>query len=265
MKFCNFAGVAVFSVLIWIWHKELGLESFGPFKWKSPDTQSEEEYNERHSKTEEVFDLAAMSKEREAEEFQSQKDAILEMLEKGPISSIHRISNKLSLTQGRVRDLLYSLIKEGLVRRDGSRKISLLTLADSLENLALNKAIEQIKENNNEVKREQRFVKFDRNRNPLDGVVETTKDTFLLEVKFVNGSTSLECLDSWVKQLQKVAEREFRGDTRLVLILVFQSEKKAEVDRLLENLSYTGEGYSINIWAYSEEELKQRSATRLSD
>jgi len=266
-KFFEWVGLLFLALSVWIWRRELKLTGFGPLAGEPLTQQTPNDFraSENDSDVEEtiiVQDISSVSKQREQEEFEARKQAVLELLKKRHAINVLLVANELRVSSHTAKDLLFILVKEGKVRCDGFPRKALYTLASSTENLAIDH-IRDLIESKSKIDQERRFVRV-KQRFEVDAVFEARHTKFLVEVKFVKSIINPGRLNDWLNRFISVS-REFKADQIVcyLVLVVFDNNILESVQKeMKKHITYDTGDVETRILVLSKEELEKESQNK---
>jgi len=245
-------------LIVWTWRDLLNLTSVAGILSGPPVQQKSAE--EISAKTE-----PAGAKSREVEVDTTELDVekarqddlknhILSMLREKHAVNRSIVVEEFSITRQQAELLLFRLYKEGRLRRDGFPRRTVYTLADSLENRAIDFARAEI-EKEDRILSERRFVRI-KSLHEADAILSSKDRTYVVEVKLIRDVAREEVLDRGVRQLCRIAE-EFRPRPLIgyLVLVVHRSEQLSRIEKLVSRLTFDDKNVEIRVLTVLAERL----------
>jgi len=238
---------------------ELRLTGFGPFSGGPLEQQTPEDYRKGDAGIADVpQDVPSAISQLQKEDLEANKQRIMDLFRDHHALNLSTVARDLGVTIQTARALLFILMKEGKVGCDGFPRSGLYTPASSPENLAIDWVRELI-EKEHDIRSERRFVGV-KQRFEIDGIIETDRITFLIEVKYVKSALEPSRLDDWLTRLLKIG-REF-GAEHLVCYLtlvVFGKALFESMESQVKKMTYDTAEVDTRILVFSKDELEERA------
>ena len=245
-NYLEYIGLFLLVIAAWQWRKELEFDAIGIIS-KSPDVQPTDPNNRKTDDGDApppqpinppiIPGGINVDVGTDVKSFihQDKLNQVLLLMNNNPYSIINAqiISNKLGISLSKTQDLLYELMMKGLIRRDTypGNKSSIYSLANSLDNLAINYFINK-KLSNKDVVGDYRYVRIN-NQIEIDAIIKTSKTNYIVELKFIR-QDYISVIKRGIQQLLKVEEIINLEPINLVLIIV----AKKEILQILEQQEY---------------------------
>jgi len=256
-KFFEWIGIFFLALSIWVWRKELKITSIGPLSGSSIIEQRNAEEVSTELKNKVIVNKDAeknilVSADQEMNELKKQQ--ILEIIKEKQAVNQTYLSNILNISRHAVELFLYQLAKEGKVRQDGFPLRTVYTLSSSIENLAIDKLKEEVLKNT-EIMSDRRYLKI-QGKFEIDAILKSNKNTYLIEIKFIQDFPNLMIIEKAYRQLLNVANAIKEKDIILCILFITQElNTKNELNKLKDNLSFDSGEYQMIIKIFSISEL----------
>ena len=259
IKVGELIGLFLAFISIWLWKKELGLGTLGPLGEGSISTQDEYDISKKSRELVSEIDsgklLEMTANEMNKKKVEDRKAHIISLIKKKHAVSIATVANELCITKNTTEILLFSLMKEGLIRCDGFPRRSIYTLMSSLENQAID-WVKAMVEKDNKIINERRFVRIN-NQYELDAIFETDKMLFLIEIKNLNQWADVTRFPYLVKHIYNVAAT-FQNDliTAILVVIVETPSDVEKVNSISQKITDESEKISIRIIPVLRQDIK---------
>lgn len=261
-NFFEWIGLLLLTLSVWIWRRELGLTGFVPFSGGPLEQQTPEDYRKGDAGTADIpIDMPSAISQLQKEDLEARKQRIMALFRDHHALNLSTVAHDLGVSSQTARTLLFILMKEGKVRCDGFPRSALYTLASSPENLAIDRVRELI-EKEHAIHSERRFVRV-KQIFEIDCVIEASRITFLVEVKYLKSALDPSRLNNWLTGLLKIG-REF-GAEQLVCYLalvVFDIALFESVKNQVKKMTYDTATVDTRILVLSKDELEEQAQNK---
>lgn len=256
-KFWEMIGVGSLVFAVWLWRKELGINSIagvaGPdIRPQPPGPPPSLEESAPPPATEMEAFVSSLGDDKEKLHVR----AILDMLARTHSITPSRVAHELKVSNPTAEKLLLLMRRYGVLRLDGFPKATVFTLALSVENLTLDRVRDQVAASHN-ILSERRFVKVGRLYD-IDSILTCEDRTYVVEAKYLSRGSIVDQLDNWALQLLNVA-KEFTGKP-VGCILAFTCKNGIDVDVVKRDVGFltfdTGD-VPIQVMVFTEDEIRR--------
>lgn len=258
-KLFEWIGILFLALSVWTWRKELKLTSIGPIsgpplvEQREAEEVSRELLRKEQIETKTNFIKYDYHKDRE----DKLKNRILALAKEKRVLNSSYVALDLAVSRDTAERYLYILSKEGKLRQDGFPR-SIYTLANSYENLAIEKLKKELKEKT-EILSDRRFVRV-KGKYEIDALLKGNNLTFLIELKFVRNSLESEALLKAYDQLTKAGDTFHEDNIELYLILIVDDDvSKKALEKSNQHISFDSGNYPFIIKVYSKNDLDTKS------
>lgn len=257
-KFREWVGLFFLTLPVWLWRKELELNSFGFFGGPdvSQSTPKDPESIPEATTGAEKVGLFANSKPvtgEEVNESELRRQRIVEQIKKRRSVTPNRIAQELGISITTAKALLFKMVEDGILRCDGFPKSAQFTLISSLENRAIDR-VRAALEARHEVISERRYVRID-SKYDIDALFETDAGIFVVEIRRILHLLSFSDQEKLVSSLTETARR-FKGQRPHVFLAYIADDLiKEAISGWAKRITPDSEGIPIRIEVYSEKDL----------
>lgn len=197
-QFFEWLALLSLAAFVWLWRSTLGLTGFGGVGWESSVTQmTDTDLEESLNRPEEPecdsvgaghpTSFQDATQIAENERFSSARSFITTYLQEHHAINVSTAARELGVSNKEAASLLSSMFVDGTLRRDGYPRHTLFTLADSLENQAIDFVRDEILGRPYRVVSERRYLRIRQTPFDIDAVIECEERIFLVELKRVRG------------------------------------------------------------------------------
>ncbi len=261
-KFYEWVGLTFLAFAVWIWRDKLGVTSVGPFSGPSIEQKSPAEIAASAAdiinNTNPPATTTLVQTRVDEDRHKKSKEYIIQQLHKQHAVSERDIAFKLGITMPNARSLLYELIKEGILREDGFPKHSVYTLTSSVENLAIDRIRDNLRQRIDIVS-ERRFVRIGHTYE-ADAMFECESSLFIVEVKQAPTAIPIDRIAETVERLQRLAS-QFPRHQKIYCILALvinDAEAAVAMKSRFDKLSFNTNVAPIDIQVFIRDDLTKK-------
>lgn len=293
-KFCEWIGIFLLALAVWVWRKELGVTSVGLISGPSVAQQQSPKDLNRDGKMKFLIGKFREKRIRPEEiditKKKNFKNKILKIIKMNKSADENYVASNLSITHAYAKGLLMSLVQEGKLRCDSIGDRTLYTLPNMLENIAIDKIIKKIKSEGKSLIGRGRFIKLF-SKYSIDAYLEWKmngkKYDSIVEIKHMKISPDMDRrIYKWVLALNQIRDElwkhriafehrmsrwqsynitkpitrdEIKSFNKSVIgYLIIVAEKKTDfmpIQRIARKYSELKDVFNIEIITYSKDEL----------
>lgn len=256
-KFAEIVGIVFLALSLWIWREELRITSIGPLSGPLIEPQTPESLGKRvHKLNKREESLSSLRSHAEFERIKEWKKSIMKILKERNAVNVSLIARELGINLNTANNLLYSLVSEGIIRRDGDRRRSIYTLSHSIYNLALDRLLTSLLKITN-IESEKRFVRID-NRYEADSIIYCENKIVLVEVKIVSNPISVTTIHKWVLRMNIIGKKFVPQKISYELVLVIEDKSIISNINQLVSDYIPPKNVDLNITLYNLGELDKK-------